>query len=239
VNPIRNIFKRLLTKIYLLVIIKLHINKFTFSYVYYFNIWGNSKSKSGDGSTSEYTENIRNQLPILFKKYDIKSVLDAPCGDFQWFNEIVENSSFEYTGIDVVPAIINKNAKKYSDNKRIKFLQRDLLNYKYKQYDFVLVRDFLFHLSFNDTYKFLVNFVNSNSKFLLTTSHSSILKNEDIDTGSFRKIDLFLAPYFFTYENNEKIKDFISPYPERYLFLFSKAQVESALIKQTKFFKEK
>jgi len=238
-NLIQDAFKRLITKIYFQVIIKLNINKFIFSYIYAFNLWGNKKSKSGDGSTLEYTENIRNQLPILFEKYEIESVLDAPCGDFQWFKEIVENSSFEYMGIDIVPAIIKKNIKKFSGNKRIQFLERNLVNYKYKKYDLVLARDFLFHLSFNDTYKFLVNFVNSNSKYLLTTSYSSILKNEDIQTGSFRKIDLFLSPYFFSYENNEKIKDFISPYPERYLFLFSKAQVESALIKQIKLFKEK
>jgi SAM-dependent methyltransferase len=239
VSSHRDIIKRLLTKIYLSVIIKLHVNKFIFSYIYYFNIWGNDKSKSGDGSTLEYTENIRKQLPILFKKYSIQTVLDAPCGDFHWFNEIVQNSSLTYTGIDVVPAIIKKNAKKYSGNKRIKFLQKDLINYQYKQYDLVLARDFLFHLSFNDTFQFLVNFVNSNSKFLLTSSHLGILKNENTDTGSFRKIDLFLTPYFFIFENNEKIKDFISPYPERYLFLFSNAQVKSAVIKQTKFFKEK
>jgi len=235
----RNIFRRLITKIYLTIIVKTCSQKFIFRYVYHFNLWGNNESRSGDGSTLKYTENIRKDLPILFEKYGIKTVLDAPCGDFNWFNEILKKSSIEVTGIDILPAIVKKNNKKYRNNKKVNFLQKNLVTYKYKPYDLVFCRDFLFHLSFNDTYKFLENFINSNSKFLLTTSHSNVLSNTDIASGLFRYIDLFQAPYFFRFEDNERIKDFAVPDRERYLFLFSRTQVIHALTNQADFFKEK
>lgn len=32
---------------------------------------------------------IRTQIPILFDKYKIRNILDAPCGDFNGFKKIV------------------------------------------------------------------------------------------------------------------------------------------------------
>ena len=78
-----------------------------FSKIYKKNLWGNSQSRSGDGSTLEYTENIRVELPRLFLKYDIRSVLDGPCGDFNWMSLIAEsNPSIFFIGVDIVPELV-------------------------------------------------------------------------------------------------------------------------------------
>jgi hypothetical protein len=46
------------------------------------NEWGGSESRSGTGSSLDITKRLRMELPFLFLKYDIKSILDIPCGDF-------------------------------------------------------------------------------------------------------------------------------------------------------------
>jgi len=55
-----------------------------FTEIYKSNYWGSKESVSGIGSTLIYTENLRSKLPDLFQLYSIKSIFDAPCGDFNW-----------------------------------------------------------------------------------------------------------------------------------------------------------
>ena len=60
---------------YELIIYRLHLNKINklnsnsskFKYIYDKNIWSSEESVSGIGSTLEYTKNLRNHLPHLFK----------------------------------------------------------------------------------------------------------------------------------------------------------------------------
>ena len=60
-----------------------------FRKIYSTNEWGAKSSRSGPGSEIEMTTNIRRELPLLIEKYGIKSVVDIPCGDFNWMKEIV------------------------------------------------------------------------------------------------------------------------------------------------------
>ena len=59
-------------------------NKFEWNYKNWF--WENGKKGglggggSGVGSTIEYTRNCRNILHKVIKKYNVKSMIDAPCG---------------------------------------------------------------------------------------------------------------------------------------------------------------
>ena len=71
-----------------------------FTKIYQENHWNDSESRSGEGSTQENTQNIRSELPKVLKKYKIKSMLDAPCGDFNWMN-VIKNTSIKYIGGDI------------------------------------------------------------------------------------------------------------------------------------------
>ncbi|EIJ81319.1 hypothetical protein PB1_00190 [Bacillus methanolicus PB1] len=62
-----------------------------FSFIYNRNIWGSSESVSGPGSSIAQTKTIIQELPILIKKLQIRKILDAPCGDFNWMKEIQKN----------------------------------------------------------------------------------------------------------------------------------------------------
>lgn len=53
-----------------------------FTDIYYGNGWTADESVSGQGSTVENTFKLRRQLPELFDKFEIRSIFDAPCGDF-------------------------------------------------------------------------------------------------------------------------------------------------------------
>ena len=60
-----------------------------FDNIYEMNYWRNCESLSGDGSTLNYTENLRKQLPNLIKAFSINTIYDAPCGDFNWMRGVV------------------------------------------------------------------------------------------------------------------------------------------------------
>ena len=87
-----------------------------FTKIYLENHWNDSESRSGEGSTLENTQNVRNELPKILKKYNIKSMLDAPCGDFNWMKSITQDVSIKYIGGDIVKPMIENNQAKHGDN---------------------------------------------------------------------------------------------------------------------------
>jgi hypothetical protein len=102
------------------------------------------------------------------------------------------------------------------------------------KYDAVLSRDFIFHL-FRDSQEFLSRFYESKSTYLITSSYPDVEKNIDIHSGQFREINLFQPPYYFEDNENVKIRDYISSFSERHLYVFSREEVSAALANQQKF----
>src|SRR5581483_12277106 len=82
--------------------------KQVFTYIYSVNHWGDTESVSGHGSKLSETLAIRSQLPAILKQLNIKSILDLPCGDFNWM-KTVDLHEYHYIGADIVSAIISKN----------------------------------------------------------------------------------------------------------------------------------
>lgn len=165
-----------------------------FTYYYKNNLWGNSESLSGIGSTVDYTKNIRNKLPKIFHDFEIKTILDAPCGDFNWFRLIDLNSDFEYIGGDIVVPLIKTNQSKYSDFNK-KFIYLDITRTPLPKADIWLCRDCFIHLSNRDIYLALDNFLTSNIKYILTTNFPDEKNNTNIKTGDFRKLNLLSPPF--------------------------------------------
>ncbi len=95
--------------------IRMHSDKEKlFTNYYKKNTWGDPESRSGTGSTLEHTARLRSQLPGFFEKYKIQSVLDAPCGDFNWLQH-VERGSLRYIGGDIVLPMIHENNRKFAN----------------------------------------------------------------------------------------------------------------------------
>lgn len=200
-----------------------------FSGFYKQNRWSNPESRSGPGSTLEYTENLRARLPELFAEFEIGVVLDAPCGDFNWMKEVVANCDISYTGCDIVPEIVESNQQYASD--RVQFRQLDITSDELPYADLMICRDCLFHFSEEYIWKFLNNFAQSGITYLLTSSHiNDNKKNQNIDVGEFWPLNLFVEPYNF--DRNcvlFSIDDWIGRYEPREMILVSRDHVEQVV----------
>lgn len=157
------------------------------------NLWKSKISVSGLGSEVENNAYIIEELPRLFKKYNIKSVLDLPCGDFNWMKNI-DLDSINYTGADIVEELIEDNKGKFPN---YNFTTLNLAKDDLPTCDLLLVRDCFIHLSNRTVFECINNIRKSQVKYLLTTS---FIKNEntDIADGEWRRINLLLKPFSFT-----------------------------------------
>jgi len=169
-----------------------------FNMIYEDNLWSSEESISGEGSEVAYTENLRHWLIKKIDELDIKKLVDAPCGDFNWMKHVTKEVDIEYLGIDIVQDIIVTNNSLYK-NSNISFNVGNLCKDALPTCDLLMVRDCLFHLSFEDINNFLINISNLEYKYLFTTSHifESSHINLDIISGDFRYIDLFKEPFNF------------------------------------------
>jgi hypothetical protein len=202
-----------------------------FTWIYEHNHWKSGESVSGLGSTLEYTENLRKELPEFLSKFNIKKILDAPCGDFNWMRYLLPQIDVDYIGADVVKPLIDSLTAKYA-SAHISFMHLDLLKDKLPEADLMICRDCLFHLSYAEAKSALENFLASNIPYLLTTTHTSVndFKNKDISTGDFRLMNLFKPPYNFPLPPIASIDDWRAPDPERQMCLWNRDQVEHALL---------
>ena len=66
-----------------------------FTHIYEHNKWQDPESVSGAGSSVGVTGKIRAELPRLLEGFAVARMLDAPCGDYDWFR-LVERGQVEY-----------------------------------------------------------------------------------------------------------------------------------------------
>ncbi len=163
--------------------------------LYHNNLWPVQRSISGPGSDLAHTTTIRKELPNLVAQLRVSSILDIPCGDFNWM-ERVNLGSCKYIGADVVEELVSRNNQQYASNGR-KFIKLNIINDQLPTVDLILCRDLFVHLSYSDIVKALNNIRKSRSKFFITTSHLLMTKNHDILTGQYRPINLLLRPFSF------------------------------------------
>jgi len=201
-----------------------------FTEIYKHNYWGSQESVSGAGSTLEYTANLRRKLPDLFERFSIRTVFDAPCGDFNWMRHVLKDTNPEYIGGDIVAPLIDTLKSKYA-NEKIRFLHLDLIRDAFPEADLMICRDCLFHFSFHDTKLVLGNFVDSKTRYFLTTTHihSEPFQNRDIATGDYRSVDLFGAPYNLPRDVLYRIEDWKAPAPVGEMCLWTRDQIIGAL----------
>ena len=167
-----------------------------FTKIYQHNIWGESTSASGPGSTLQHTEYIRKELAKLFVKYSIKTITDAPCGDWNWMR-MVDLSSYVYNGFDIVQQIILDNTIKYG-KPNIKFHHANIITDALPQSDIIFCREVLQHLPNKDILDTIRNFKKSKSRYLLVTNIDGLKgMNQDIPVGSYRSVNLCLEPFNF------------------------------------------
>ena len=75
------------------------------------NKWGDKESVSGAGSTLAYTYNLRHELADFVRAFEIGTIFDAPCGDFNWMRAVDFPPDLKYIGGEIVPALVEANSR--------------------------------------------------------------------------------------------------------------------------------
>ena len=161
-----------------------------FSHIYRNYRWNSKESRSGKGSELIQTVEVRKIIPDIIKKYNIKSVLDIPCGDFNYMKEI--QMECDYIGADIVYDLIEDNKRKYPE---IDFRHLNLISDNLPKSDLVICRDCLVHLNTFDCVQSILNIKKSGAKYLLVTSFTFWKNNIELPRSGWRKMNMELPPY--------------------------------------------
>jgi len=158
--------------------------------------WATGESVSGQGSTLKATTSYRKGLLMLLKKYNIQSVVDCACGDWNWMKEI-QGDLPNYLGIDIVKDLIEQNKEKY-ETETVKFLHGNMfeIDQLIDQTDLLIVRHVLEHHKTNDALLFLEK-VKKIAKYALITSNNHETVTKDLNSVGHlaRGINLELPPF--------------------------------------------
>jgi hypothetical protein len=198
-----------------------------FEQIYEENRWLSCESRSGRGSTLDYTRPLRKALAKYLKTLNVKVFLDAPCGDFNWMQHVELPEGALYIGGDIVARLIQDLQQAYGGPAH-SFRKLDIVEDPLPKADLWLCRDVLFHLPNHEVITVLESFANSDIPLLLTTTYGFPKRNEDVRPGGFRFINLQLPPFRLP-RPLTRIRDFVAPEPPRYLGLWSREQVKWAL----------
>lgn len=166
----------------------------TFQQIYDTQHWS-PLALSGEGASDAQTATLREALPALFQRFEVRTLIDAPCGDFGWMRAI-DLTGITYIGLDIVPSLIAQHQQRFTTPQR-RFQITDLLIDDLPSGDLLLCRDCLVHLSFEAIGRVIANLKRSSITYLLTTTFPMRPANHDITTGDWRVLNLEQAPFSF------------------------------------------
>jgi len=158
------------------------------------NMWGAAASASGLGSEIDATIVLRTELPRLFKKLGMTSLLDAPCGDAGWINKV--DLGVRTVGVDIVPALIaSLQARAAAGEIKGEYHLADITLDPLPRCDAILCRDALVHLSFANIERAVGNFKASGAVWLIATTFPDWQTNGDCEDGDWRALNFALKPF--------------------------------------------
>jgi hypothetical protein len=168
-----------------------------FTEVFEQRMWRSEESASGPGSdrSSRSVTHCIDLLHRFTQELDLKSIADAPCGDFNWMPAFLDqHPEVDYVGYDVVPAVIAQNRQRHPGRR---FETLDLAREVPAQADLVFCKDLVNHLYDRDVWAALENMVKSGAKYLMITSNRGSV-NTELDgsrADASRHLDLEAQPY--------------------------------------------
>ncbi len=219
-QALKSILMRLPGGVRLIERLRTRTNQELFAQYYETNVWGDPESVSGSHSTVKYTDNIRKELPALFAQLGVRRILDAPCGDYNWFRLVPRDREATYLGADIVAALVDRNQTAFG-NDNTSFRHLDITHDPLPQADVWMCRDCLFHFSDANIWLALDNFLRSDIRYLLTTTFPESTANQNIPTGNFRLLNLELPPFSFP-KPIATIDDWIEGHPVKKLALWER-----------------
>ena len=166
-----------------------------FARIYRENAWGDAESVSGPGSRRDRTAAFVDDLVAAVRQFEVRTLLDAACGDFNWAAPVADAVD-HYIGADVVPELIAANQASHASPRRT-FVQLDLTRDTLPAADAVLCRDCLVHFSLADVWTALGRIRDSGARYLIATTFIDRTYNDDARTGGWRTLNLEAPPFAF------------------------------------------
>ena len=198
-----------------------------FSLIYRSRWWDKQgESASGPGSTLDFPRPFREGFSAILRDRQIKTLFDAPCGDWNWFKEVELPADLSYTGGEVVAELTAALQQRYGRN-GCQFRTFDITRDAFPGVDLWLCRDCLAHLSNADVAAALRNFVRSDVPYAMLSSYRSEGVNDDIASGGFRPLDLTKPPFSLP-EPEFAINDWPDDENIRRVGLWSREQIAAA-----------
>ncbi len=156
---------------------------------------GRPETPCGAGSTLATTAYLRERLPGVLSSLSVMKLLDAPCGDLNWMQD-VDLSNIDYIGCDIdhLPTA-RWNAATGFNAYTFRFLEIDIVNGTLPRADAILCRDFMQHLPHEMVFQTLRNFARTGAEWLLMTSHLNGTNTDIAKPGDFRPLNLLAPPF--------------------------------------------
>ncbi len=164
-----------------------------FAAIHRHRLFGGRQSLSGPGSSLAGTKTVRATLPTLLRDLEIGTLLDIPCGDFNWMRH-VDLGATRYIGADIVPALVEDNRRRHG-NDHVAFENLDIATDPLPVADLVLARDVFIHLPDDMVMAALENVRGSGARWLLTTDFPGVRRNRPGKLGGFRPLSLERPPF--------------------------------------------
>ena len=153
------------------------------------------ESISGPGSTLQRTQELRERLPLLLAHLNVRTLLDAPCGDFNWMQHVTLGLDM-YTGVDILTDVIAEHRWRHRRADR-RFIRANLIDGALPLADAIFCRDLLPHLAYAEIWSALRSFRRSGATYLITTTFARRRPNRDTSGGNWRTLNLTLPPFNF------------------------------------------
>jgi SAM-dependent methyltransferase len=161
-----------------------------FEWIYKNSAWGKG---SGPGSSPINTIEYRAFVSRFIDANGIGSVTDLGCGDWQ-FSRLMDWSSVTYTGLDVVPHIIEQNREVFGAPNIL--FQVSNSPEQLPGGDLLLAKEVMQHLP-NALVSEYLTAIRRKYRFALITNaiEPKTEANRDIGAGGFRPLRIFDAPF--------------------------------------------
>jgi SAM-dependent methyltransferase len=167
----------------------------TFNRIYVEGTWGKDvagKGTSGTGSTLEITREYRAYVEDFMKKHNVKSVVDAGCGDWS-FSSAIDWGDASYLGVDIATDVIAAVRNKHEKGK-IKFQVGDITD-ELPAAELLISKDVLQHLSNELVHKFIRNNLRKGKYKWVILTNDRGSEHRDVASGGYRAIDLAAPPF--------------------------------------------
>lgn len=157
-------------------------------------LWGCEETPSGPGSSAASTAAIVEALPGWFRDYQIHSVSDLGCGDFNWM-KAVDLGGMSYDGYDVVRDLVEQAASTYGRH-GIRFHHADILNVALPRSDLFICKDVLIHFPTPMAIELIQRINAAGASFFAANTYPGFPnETRNLDVGQFQCLDLEAPPF--------------------------------------------